>query len=204
MLTIKCKIERKGGSKIDIEGQEYHFLPNSKGDHVCAVENPEHAKRFLSITEGYEAYFDDVKPASPATTNSSPKTKSKPAKTKSKAAPKKKAKKAPTTKAKQVAKPKAETPKQNGGTADQAKGKDSVKVNKGKPDEDPELLAKQEELSAFAMDVLEIDNPMDPMQVAAYGRKHFGIGLPSDGSMPIEEMLEVLKQRHSGQPATAA
>ena len=54
-MLIKCKLNREGGSKIQIGGVEYHFVPDDNGDHVAEVTNKEHANRFLEISEAYEA-----------------------------------------------------------------------------------------------------------------------------------------------------
>jgi hypothetical protein len=58
-MLIRCKIEREGGSHIDIPPTMYHFAPNKKGDHVADVTDPDHIGRFLSITEAYELYEPD-------------------------------------------------------------------------------------------------------------------------------------------------
>lgn len=55
-MKIRCKLIREGGTLIDIDGTEYHFADNGKGDHVVEVANPEHAKRLLSISEAYVAH----------------------------------------------------------------------------------------------------------------------------------------------------
>ena len=54
-MLIKCKLNREGGSKIKIGGEEYHFAPDDNGDHVAEVTNEAHANRFLEISEAYEA-----------------------------------------------------------------------------------------------------------------------------------------------------
>ena len=58
-MTIKCLLKREGGTKVDIDGVEYHFAPNEDGDHVCEVSNKKHIARFLSIPEGYEIHGSD-------------------------------------------------------------------------------------------------------------------------------------------------
>lgn len=61
-MLIASKIERKGGSCITISGTEYHFLPTPPtGAHLCEVENEDHAKRLLAITEGFYAVEGEVK-----------------------------------------------------------------------------------------------------------------------------------------------
>lgn len=59
-MKIRCKIIRKGGSHIDIDGVVYHFAPNERDDHVAEVSEARHIQRFLSITEGYEPYEAEV------------------------------------------------------------------------------------------------------------------------------------------------
>lgn len=55
-MMIRCTLERKGGTVVDIDDDTYHFKPqiNSKGAHVAEVTNPKHIGRFLGITEAYE------------------------------------------------------------------------------------------------------------------------------------------------------
>lgn len=60
--AIECKLIRKGGTHVDIDGIDYHFAPLSDGAHVCNVENEEHVERFLSIREGYRLYCGEGKP----------------------------------------------------------------------------------------------------------------------------------------------
>lgn len=54
-MLINLKIKRPGGSKVDIDGKQYHFAPNTNGDHVCDVTDKDHIKRFMSI-DAYEPY----------------------------------------------------------------------------------------------------------------------------------------------------
>lgn len=61
--AIESKLIRKGGSRVDIGGTEYHFQPYTDGAHVCEVANEAHADRFLSITEGYRLYRGKGTPA---------------------------------------------------------------------------------------------------------------------------------------------
>lgn len=55
-MQIECTLIRNGGTHAEIDGTDYHFAPQDDGAHVCEVENPEHAQRFLSITEAYRIY----------------------------------------------------------------------------------------------------------------------------------------------------
>lgn len=55
-MRIKALHKREGGSRHEIGGTWYHFVPEHDGehaDHVCEVANPAHAERFLSIKEGF-------------------------------------------------------------------------------------------------------------------------------------------------------
>lgn len=62
--TIKCKLHRVGGSKLDLYGKTYHFKPaDPKADpqdkevpHVCIIPHTEARAiyRLLSIKEAYE------------------------------------------------------------------------------------------------------------------------------------------------------
>lgn len=62
-MLIKSKIRREGGSRIDIDGVNYHFKPEGKSpEHVCEVEDKEHIARFLAISEGYELAEEAPKP----------------------------------------------------------------------------------------------------------------------------------------------
>ena len=53
-MKIRCKQNREGGTKIDLDGIDYHFVPDKNGDHVAEVTDKKHIGRLLSITEGYE------------------------------------------------------------------------------------------------------------------------------------------------------
>ena len=61
-MKIACIAHREGGSKVDIDGIEYHFEPLADGAHVADVEDPKHQDRFLSIGEGYKLYRGDLAP----------------------------------------------------------------------------------------------------------------------------------------------
>lgn len=60
-MLIESKIQRAGGTKVDLEGTTYHFRPGHPdaqdiSAHVENVEDDGHIGRFLSITEGYRIY----------------------------------------------------------------------------------------------------------------------------------------------------
>lgn len=52
-MLIECKIQRPGGSVIELFGREYHFVPATDGCHVCDVDDPAAVDRFLEIPEAY-------------------------------------------------------------------------------------------------------------------------------------------------------
>lgn len=61
-MKIVCKVERPGGSLIDIGGIEYRFTPESEGGlHVADVTEPAHIRRFLEIPDycAYDAAEED-------------------------------------------------------------------------------------------------------------------------------------------------
>lgn len=62
-MYIRSKLLRAGGTKIHIAGQELHFRPNDKGDHVCFIAD-EAIRTHLTvrIPEGYEVYADQELP----------------------------------------------------------------------------------------------------------------------------------------------
>jgi hypothetical protein len=65
-MKIKCKLKRKGGTRAEVFGKEYHFKPEDKtlkpddpayleADHVCDVDDPNAVYRLCAqIREGYE------------------------------------------------------------------------------------------------------------------------------------------------------
>lgn len=61
-MKIECKIQRKGGTHVDMGTAKYHFAPQDDGAHVAEVLDEAHQDRFLSITEGYRLY----RPGQPA------------------------------------------------------------------------------------------------------------------------------------------
>lgn len=60
---IECKLIREGGTFAELGGTEYHFQPYTDGAHVCVVDDPAHADRFLEIREGYGLYRGNGQPA---------------------------------------------------------------------------------------------------------------------------------------------
>lgn len=66
-MKIQCKLIREGGTRAEVFGVEYHFIPQEDGAHVAVVENDTHVERFLSIPEAYGIYKGtaEVKAADP-------------------------------------------------------------------------------------------------------------------------------------------
>lgn len=57
-MLIRSKIHRPN-APITLDQSTYFFRPvdgTANGPHVCEVSNDAHARRLLSITEGYEAF----------------------------------------------------------------------------------------------------------------------------------------------------
>ena len=59
-MKIRCKLIREGGTTIDIDGDEYHFADDGKGNHVAEVSNKAHIKHLLSIKEAYVAHGGNI------------------------------------------------------------------------------------------------------------------------------------------------
>ncbi|QMV32515.1 hypothetical protein 2A_00037 [Ralstonia phage Darius] len=55
-MQIECILKRQGGTKVTLEGVEYHFAPLEDAAHVAEVESEPHCKRLLSIPEAYQPY----------------------------------------------------------------------------------------------------------------------------------------------------
>lgn len=69
-MHIECKIQRAGGTHVDMGDAQYHFAPQPDGAHVALVESERHQDRFLSISEGYRLYRGEHQPAPVAATAS--------------------------------------------------------------------------------------------------------------------------------------
>lgn len=52
-MLIESKIRRANGTRVELDGVLYHFLPDDTGRHVCEVDNPDHVDIFVAIPEGY-------------------------------------------------------------------------------------------------------------------------------------------------------
>ena len=60
-MKIESILKRQGGTKVTMGSALYHFAPNEQDQHVAEVENPDHAKVFLNIPEGYRS-LDPIQP----------------------------------------------------------------------------------------------------------------------------------------------
>lgn len=60
-MKIESILKRPGGTKVTMGDTLYHFAPNEQDQHVAEVENPDHAKVFLNIPEGYRS-LDPIQP----------------------------------------------------------------------------------------------------------------------------------------------
>jgi len=54
-MRIESILRRPGGTRVTLDGVEYHFVPDAEGREFCDVSNPEHVKILLAIQEGYRA-----------------------------------------------------------------------------------------------------------------------------------------------------
>lgn len=55
-MKVECKLKREGGTKIDIDGTEYHFKPQADGAHVAEITDEAHLERLQQIPEAYKPY----------------------------------------------------------------------------------------------------------------------------------------------------
>lgn len=55
-MQIECILKRPGGTRVTLEGIEYHFAPQADNAHVAEVESEPHCKRLLNIPEAYQPY----------------------------------------------------------------------------------------------------------------------------------------------------
>jgi colicin import membrane protein len=60
-MLIQSKIERNKGTKVTMGGVKYHFQPRvPNGPHIEDVEDDEHVAKFLSVSEAYKIYREEV------------------------------------------------------------------------------------------------------------------------------------------------
>lgn len=60
---IECLLKRIGGSKVDLDGAQYHFQPATgehTDPHVALVDNTDHITILLGIPEGYALASDEA------------------------------------------------------------------------------------------------------------------------------------------------
>ena len=55
-MLIECKLHREGGTKVQLNGKEYHFAPQPDGSHVAEVTDEDHIAQLLAIPEGYKIH----------------------------------------------------------------------------------------------------------------------------------------------------
>lgn len=66
-MKIERIIREPRGSVVTMGGESYHFKPiEDGGPHVADVDNQDHAKVLLRITEGYRPFGDDARKAAAA------------------------------------------------------------------------------------------------------------------------------------------
>ena len=71
-MLIESRIRRAHGTRVTLDGVEYHFRPSGDDPrHVAEVSNPAHVAAFLRVTEGYLAIAEPA--ATPAPAPSTPK-----------------------------------------------------------------------------------------------------------------------------------
>lgn len=65
-MKIESIIRRKKGTTVTMQGESYHFTPDSEGRHVADVNKKAHLAKFLAIPEGYRLVLDDEEHNQPA------------------------------------------------------------------------------------------------------------------------------------------
>lgn len=65
-MKIESLLRRKGGTKVTLDGVEYHFIPGPDGREFADVTNPDHIGIFASIREGYCVAGAETKAPEPA------------------------------------------------------------------------------------------------------------------------------------------
>lgn len=59
-IIMKCLLIRQGGTKIDLDGVNYHFKDDGLGNHVATIDNMKHVTRLAGIPEAYEIFGSAV------------------------------------------------------------------------------------------------------------------------------------------------
>lgn len=67
MAKIESVLRRPGGTRVDLFGTEYHFVPQVDGREIADITDPVHVSRFLAIPEGYRLAEDETGTAEPVT-----------------------------------------------------------------------------------------------------------------------------------------
>lgn len=71
-MKIESLLRRKGGTKVTLDGIEYHFKPDAEGREFADVPNEKHIGIFVSIPEGYRKAGDAQKVAAAPVTEPAP------------------------------------------------------------------------------------------------------------------------------------
>lgn len=61
-MKIECVLKRDKGTRVELDGLEYHFEVLDDGAHVAEVEDKAHIDRLLGIPEGYKVYHGKLAP----------------------------------------------------------------------------------------------------------------------------------------------
>jgi len=64
-MKIESLLRRPGGTKVTLEGVEYHFKPGPDGREFADVTNVDHVGVFASIREGYRVAGMETKAPEP-------------------------------------------------------------------------------------------------------------------------------------------
>ena len=65
-MRIESLLRRKSGTKVTLDGVEYHFKPEPDGREFADVTNQDHIGIFLSIREGYRLAGEAPQAPAPA------------------------------------------------------------------------------------------------------------------------------------------
>lgn len=65
-MKIESLLRRPGGTKVTLDGVEYHFKPGPDGREFADVTNSDHIGIFASIREGYRVAGAESKAPEPA------------------------------------------------------------------------------------------------------------------------------------------
>ncbi|MDP2047563.1 MAG: hypothetical protein Q8K33_01535 [Cypionkella sp.] len=55
-IIMKCLLIRAGGTKIDLDGVNYHFKDDGLGNHVATISDMKHVSKLAGIPEAYEVF----------------------------------------------------------------------------------------------------------------------------------------------------